>query len=43
VTGAVTSAPQAKHFKVGDQVKMGYWMVTVNSATTSPGDEFDWP
>jgi hypothetical protein len=39
----VTSAPQAKHFKVGDQVKVGYWVVTLNSAKTSVGDDLDQP
>ena len=43
VTGTVTSAPQAKHFKVGDQVKVGSWIVTINSVKTSAGDEFDQP
>ena len=43
VTGTVTSAPQAKHFKVGDQVKVDSWIITINSATTSAGDEFDQP
>jgi hypothetical protein len=43
VTGTVTSAPQAKHFKVGDHVKVGSWVVTVNSVKTSAGDEFDQP
>ena len=43
VQGTVTSAPQAKHFKVGDQVKVGVWVVTVNSATTSAGDDLDQP
>lgn len=43
VNGTVTSAPQAKRFKVGDQVKIGLWVVTINSATTSAGDEFDQP
>ncbi len=43
VTGTVTSAPQAKHFKVGDHVKVGFWVVTINGATTSAGDEFDQP
>lgn len=38
-TGIVTSAPQVKHFKVGDHVKVDFWVVTVNSATTSAGDE----
>jgi hypothetical protein len=43
VTGTVTSAPQAKHFKAGDQVKVGLWVVTVNSAKTSAGDDLDQP
>lgn len=43
VTGTVTSAPQAKHFKVGDHVKVGSWVVTINSVKTSAGDEFDQP
>ncbi len=43
VTGTVTSAPQAKHFKVGDQVKVGYWVVTLNSVKTSAGDDLDQP
>ena len=43
VNGTVTSAPQAKHFKVGDQVKVGSWVVTINSATTSAGDDLDQP
>ncbi len=43
VTGTVTSAPQAKHFKVGEQVKISYWVVTINSAKTSAGTSFDKP
>jgi predicted secreted protein len=43
VSGTVTSAPQAKHFKVGDQVKIGYWVVTINSTKTSAGTSFDKP
>src|SRR5215472_1482263 len=43
VTGTVTSAPQAKHFKVGEHLKVGLWVVTLNSATTNAGDEFDQP
>lgn len=34
----------AKHFKVGDQVKVGStWNVTVNSVTTSQGDDISQP
>lgn len=43
VTSTVTSAPQTKHFKVGDQVKVGSWVVTINSAKTSAGDDLDQP
>ena len=43
VSGTVTSVPQPKHFKVGQQVKVGTWIVTVNSAKKSAGDEFDQP
>jgi hypothetical protein len=43
VNGTVTSAPQAKHFKVGDQVKIGSWVVTINSVKTSAGSSFDKP
>ncbi|HEY7124070.1 MAG TPA: DUF4352 domain-containing protein [Ktedonobacterales bacterium] len=43
VNGTVTSAPQAQHFKVGDQVKISYWVVTINSTKTNPGSSFDKP
>lgn len=39
-----TSSNTAKHFKVGDQVKVGdTYIVTVNSVTTSNGDDFSKP
>lgn len=42
-TGGQTSGG-AKHFKVGDQVKVGdTYVVTVNSVKTNPGTEFDQP
>ncbi|HEX6543612.1 MAG TPA: DUF4352 domain-containing protein [Ktedonobacterales bacterium] len=38
------SSNTSKHFKVGDQVKVGdTFIVTINSFKTSPGDEFDKP
>jgi hypothetical protein len=43
VNGTVTSAPPAQHFKVGDQVKIGTWVVTLNKVSTSKGDDFDQP
>lgn len=43
-TGASTSSSSAKHFKVGDQVKIGdTWVVTVNSAKLHGATEFDQP
>lgn len=39
-----TSSSAAKHFKVGDQVKVGdTYVVTVNSVKTSKGDDFSTP
>lgn len=39
-----TSASAAKHFSVGDQVKVGdTWMVTINSATTHGATDLDQP
>ena len=39
-----TSSSGAKHFKVGDQVKVGdTYVVTVNSVKTSNGDDFSKP
>lgn len=39
-----TSSNTSKHFKVGDQVKVGdTYIVTINSFKTDPGDEFDKP
>src|SRR5690242_19891834 len=43
VSGTVTSAPQPKHFKVGQQVKVDVWVITVNSVKKSAGDDFDQP
>jgi hypothetical protein len=38
------SSSSNKHFKVGDQVKVGdTFIVTINSFKTNPGDEFDQP
>lgn len=38
------SSSSNKHFKVGDQVKIGdNFIVTINSFKTNPGDEFDQP
>ena len=43
-TSNTSSSNTSKHFKVGDQVKVGdTFIVTVNSFKTSPGDEFDKP
>lgn len=41
-TSAPTSAPATAH-KVGDQVALDGWTVTVNGVTTSSGDDFDQP
>lgn len=39
-----SSSNSSKHFKVGDQVKVGNtFIVTINSFKTSKGDEFDKP
>lgn len=38
VTATVTAPAQAKHYQVGDQVKTGTWVVTINSVKTSKGD-----
>jgi major membrane immunogen (membrane-anchored lipoprotein) len=43
VNGTPTSAPTPKPFKVGDHVKVGFWVVTINSIKTSTGDDFDQP
>ncbi len=43
VSGTVTSAPTPKPFKVGDHVKVGFWVVTINSVKTNKGDQFDTP
>ncbi len=43
VSGTVTSAPQPKHFKVGQQVKVDVWVITINSVKKSAGDDFDKP
>lgn len=41
---AATSAPAAKHFKVGQQVKAGNtWVVTINSAKTHAATDMDQP
>ena len=43
-TQTTSSSNSSKHFKVGDQVKVGdTFVVTVNSFKTSSGDEFDKP
>jgi hypothetical protein len=43
-TSNTGSSNTSKHFKVGDQVKVGdTFIVTINSFKTSPGDEFDKP
>lgn len=43
-TAPTTAAAPAKHFKVGDVVKVGdTWEVTVNSVKTSPGGQYDSP
>ncbi len=40
-TSNTSSSNTSKHFKVGDQVKVGdTFIVTVNSFKTNPGDEF---
>lgn len=42
--GSSSSSSSAKHFKVGDQVKVGdTWVVTLNSATTHGATDFDQP
>jgi hypothetical protein len=42
--GSSSTASNATHFKVGDQVKVGdTWVVTVNSAKIHAGTEFDQP
>lgn len=43
VTGSVTSAPTPKPFQIGDHVKVGFWVITVNSVKTSTGSDFDKP
>lgn len=43
VNGTPTAAPTPKPFKVGDHVKVGYWVVTINSVKTNKGGEFDAP
>ncbi len=43
-TGGNTSTSSTKHFKVGDQVKVGdNFVVTVNSVKTSHGDDITQP
>lgn len=44
-TGSTSkTSSTAKHFKVGQQVKIGStWIVTINSATTHAATEFDTP
>lgn len=43
-TTSTGSSSGSKHFKVGDQVKVGdTYVVTVNSFKTNPGDEFSKP
>lgn len=42
--GSSSSSSTAKHFKVGDQVKVGdTWVVTINSAKLHGPTEFDQP
>ncbi|HEY7347582.1 MAG TPA: DUF4352 domain-containing protein [Ktedonobacterales bacterium] len=44
VNGTVTAAPTPKPFKVGEHVKVSYWVVTINSVKTNKGDgEFNVP
>ena len=44
VNGTVTTAPTPKPFKVGEHVKVGFWVVTINSVKTNKGDgEFNVP
>ncbi len=41
--GNATATPQQTHFRVGQQVKSGNYVVTVNSFKVVPGDEFTQP
>ncbi len=42
--GTVTAPATKSHFKVGQQVKVGdTWLITVNSAKTNKGTDFDQP
>lgn len=43
VTTATITTTTASHFKVGQQVKVGSWVIILNKVTTSKGDEFDKP
>jgi hypothetical protein len=44
VNGTVTAAPTPKPFEVGEHVKVGFWIVTINSVQTNTGDgEFNVP
>jgi hypothetical protein len=44
VNGTVTAAPTPKPFNVGEHVKVGMWVVTINSVKTNKGDgEFNVP
>jgi hypothetical protein len=43
VTTATITTTAASHFKVGQQVKVGTWVIILNKVTTSKGDEFDKP
>lgn len=44
VTGTNTVSNTSKHFKVGDQVKVGdIYIATINSFKTNPGDSFSKP
>ena len=38
-----TQAPTSAHHKVGEQVRVGDWAVTINSAMLNAGDEFNSP
>jgi hypothetical protein len=42
-TQVPTQAPTAAHHKVGEQVQVGSWAVTLNSAKLHGGTEFDTP